>query len=275
VGVTLLRPDGTGVSLAASTAAYDRPMDSGPPAAPTLAEMPLPTEQLLDLAQAMLAAGPFFPTPEPTATPDVSIGPDPSVPPDVDPCTEEVPPGTSCETQEVGTISTDPLVKTLASLGIEATSVSDSGSGASDGSLSALVQFHLTDDQGRAGSAAIGAFSDLKTARKLGGADQVTWCAVAPTAPVPYEWNLAADPAQACTGVEASGADKIIVFVHDEPGAEAIGATLIRADGSVVSVSVSREPSAFISSEPAALAEVPLDTAGIVDVLERLAATTT
>ena len=58
-----------------------------------------------------------------------------------------------------------------------------------------------------------------------------------------------------------------------DPDGNAIAATLIRADGSVVSVSVSQAPSVTISALPAgSLPEVPLDRSALLDVLQRLAA---
>ena len=97
VGVTLVRADGSGVSIAVSTAGFDRPVGGGPPTAPTLDEVPLSTAELLAAAELMLEAGPAFPedvvaAPAPTTPVPPSAPPPPestAVPDDALACPDE------------------------------------------------------------------------------------------------------------------------------------------------------------------------------------------
>lgn len=83
LGVTIVRPDGSGVSLAVSSAAYDRPLGGGQPTATPLDELPLSADELLLAAERMLEAGPLVTPPEegvvagPTAGETAAPAPEP------------------------------------------------------------------------------------------------------------------------------------------------------------------------------------------------------
>jgi hypothetical protein len=222
--------------------------------------VPLSIDQLLAVAEETLAAGPFEPFPDTTATPDP------------DPCADG-----SCETAGSDDIDTHPLIDALAERGIETTETGGYGGGAGEDGTATVVNLLLTDEAGRIGSASIGIYSDLSAAQQLSIGDKTgapaDWCAVAPVEIGGYQWSIADDPSLGCADVVLDPSNPLVV-VHDEPGAGAIGATVLLADGSVVSVSVSQAIPTTISSQPTPLAEVPLDRAGILDVLQLLAATT-
>jgi len=274
LGVTLVRPDGTGLSVVVSTMPND-PERIDPPT-PPLASVPVTHLELVEVVDLLEARTPLSPRMEPpTGLPTGG-------PPDVNPCAEPVPAADECVEVDGGVISTDPLVTPLAALGLEVTSgytqQSVSAEDPDSAVDSAVVNFHLVDGAGRMGSAAIGVYDSLESASLLTADSEVTgegsptWCAVAPSEIVGYVWSFADNPTATCSGFDAVGADQTVVFVHEATGEQAIGATLVRADGSVVSVSVSQAPSAAISSLPEPLTELPIERAAILEILRGLAA---
>ena len=278
IGVTVLRADGSGLSITLSTAGYgDPPHGAAAPVAPPLDDHPLSQTALAELVSEIAEAGVVFPAdmlpgPAPTGSEQPTSQPQGS-----DPCEGAAPAFDECVEVASGLISTDPLVDPLVALGLEVTSGYHQQSVDDVGARSAVLNFHLKDAQGRLGSAAIGVYDSLDAASLLTADAEATgvgttWCAVAPSELVGYAWAFADDPSATCSGFDSIGADQTVVFVHEEADGDAIAATLVRADGSVVSVSVSQAPSATISSLPAALPEVPLDRAAILEVLRGLGA---
>ena len=281
IGVTVLRDDGSGLSITLSTAAYGvPPHGSAAPVAPPLTDHPLSHNALVELVSRIAGEGVVFPADMLPGPGPTSSGPQTSLAPGSDPCDNAVPAFHECVLVGGVAISTLALVDALAAGGLTV----DAGDSHQvldvDGtsSTSAVLTFHLSDAEGRAGSAAIGVFDSLDEARMFDGTGDpaaggnLAWCGVAPSGPVPYEWMLADDPTAVCDGVEAADADRTIVVVHDEIDAGAIGATLIRPDGSVVTVSVSQAPLATISAQLTPLGQVPLDQTAIVEALRGVAA---
>ena len=262
IGVTRLRPDLSGISVALGTAIHD-PTRQAP--SPPLGALPLTHLELVEVVDQLEARAPLAPSmpPEPTASASAL------------PCFgEDQPP--ECLPMDGGFVDVEPLITALGTQGLEVHTMAESVAEGTDSAAgSTVLQFAVTDDAGRMGSAAIGVFADVEAARQFGagsGSGDAAWCAVAPIEEAGYTWNLADDPAAACAGLEPSGVDQIVVVLHSEAGADAIGATLVRSDGSVVSVSVSQEPSNMISAEKDPVDEVPLDKTGILDLLAQLAA---
>ncbi len=84
-----------------------------------------------------------------------------------------------------------------------------------------------------------------------------------------FAWSVAGD-GPACTGLEHSGVAQMLGFYHLEDAGDAVGATLVRSDGSVISVSVGQAPAAEISSDATPLAAAPLNVADLLDLLVQL-----
>ena len=165
-------------------------------------------------------------------------------------------------------IQTGPLVDALLAAGIEANEVGGSSGGESDGGTATSTAFRLSDDSGT-GSAAVGFATSVQVAPMM-NETSVGWCAVAPTGERDYAWSLADDPATPCSDADLDGSQPLVV-VHEEPGAAGIGATLVRADGSVLTVSVSQAPAdEFETVGDAPLAALPMDRAAILDLLAEL-----
>lgn len=275
VGVTLVRSDGSGISVTLSTAAYDPTLGTFdrtqvPSPAPPLGSLPLTHLELVAIVDQLDARAPLAPPmpPEPTASPG---------PPSDLPCFGDAPPA-ECLPMDGGMINIEPLIESLDQAGLELVTLSESaGDGVDDSSSSTVLQLVLSDGAGRAGSAAVGVYSDLAAAARLADGGQATgagapWCAVAPVERSEYAWYFSGDPPAFCTGLESSGTDESRILLHDEEDADAVAATLVRADGSVVSVSVSQAspPSDLEPGHNVPLAEVPLATTEIRDVLALL-----
>jgi len=268
LGVTLVRPDGTGLSVVVSTMPND-PERIDPPT-PPLASVPVTHLELVEVVDLLEARTPLSPRMEPpTGLPTGG-------PPDVNPCAESVPAADECAPMDGGMINIEPLVESLDQAGLELVMLSESGGeGVDRSSSSTVLQLVLSDGAGRAGSAAVGVYSDLAAAARIADGGQATgagapWCAVAPVERSEYAWYFSGDPPAFCTGLESSGTDESRILLHDEEDADAVAATMVRADGSVVSVSVSQAPSGPDFADASPLAEIPLDSATLLNLLAQL-----
>ena len=262
VGVTLIRPDDSGISVSLSTASFDRP--DGEPTHP-LGEVPLTAEQLLAVVDQLDARAPLAPPmlPPPTAVAEA--------PPSDFPCLGDAPPP-ECLPMDGAFVEVGPLVDALLDKGLEVVTMSESVGESSDSAASSTVlQFAVTDRAGRMGSAAIGVYDDLESARQAGAGttEAASWCAVPPVERPEFAWSVAGD-GPACTGLEHSGVAQMLGFYHLEDAGDAVGATLVRSDGSVISVSVGQAPAAEISSDATPLAAAPLNVADLLALLVQL-----
>ena len=271
IGVTVVRSDGSGLSITLSTAGYgDPPHGPADLPAPPLAEHPLTHDALVDVGAAITANGVVFPADMLPGLPPTSTATPSYLPPGSDPCAEAVPPADECGTAVSEEIEAGPLLDALLSVGITAEDVGGTGSGGSNGDVAQSILFWLTDSAGRSGTASIGVANSLEVAPLMNDNTSVAWCAVTPTTLARnFAWDLADDPSTQCSDADNEASNPLVV-VHDEPDADAIGATLIRAGGSVISVSVSQTPYSGpgVAGEP--LAEVPLDATEILEVLAQL-----
>lgn len=272
IGVTWQRSDGTGISVTLAKAGVDEGV--GPGRRP-LDELPLTVEELAAAGAPLLDLDTLFPAfDEPTAAPDGTEGPPSGAPPSgmptVDPCAEAVPADGMCEAVGSATIEFGPLVDALLNVGVVAEEVGGTGSGGGAGGVAQSVLFRLRDSAGRSGSASVGIATGLESAPLMNDTS-VAWCAVTPTYERNFAWYLADEPSRPCADADHERSNPLVV-VHDEEGSDAIGATLVRSDGSVISVSVSQDPGMAGPGEDvgAPLAELPIDRDVILAVIEVL-----
>lgn len=252
VGATLLRADGTGVSVSLSTAPYERSAGVGT----VLPALPLTADELGAIVTEMAALQ--QPGDEEEGSASVPPPPPPSCPP---------PPADGCE----GSQRVDPaaLVAALGQLGLEPEAVGDAASGVGDGRRAMRYTFLVGGPDGTAGSAAVGLYTDLSTGQQAvfddGAGSLAGWCAVEPSEYAVVAWTLDGEPATDCD----SAAGATIVLTSTEDGA-ALAATRVRDDGSVISVSISRAPSTTVSAAYEPLASLPFDQTSITVLLDAL-----